>query len=349
MTKHKISSVIFLLLVCLPMSTMAVDKVPTTTTKSQSALEMMSKVVDQIVISCRVDAVSRPVYAGRLQSIDVPGQVDLNQVFPVTVKITNTGNVPWFSGSSGCQEQSTTYLGTTRDQDRLSVFHAPIVFGETNWYTGNRIKMKTPRVDPGETAEFLFVGHAPTTPGVYREYFAPVVEGQSWIKDQAEFKFDIKVGVPAEEEKILKYTRDILMSLNLTAPEFSGNKKILIDISEQNMYLKLGDVTIKTFRVSTGKSRTPTPIGTTSIQFKQDVRVAASRPHYIMPLFMQFRKGGYGIHALPSLANDRGVFWTEALNHIGSPRSHGCVRLLPDDAVFTYDFADVGTPVQVVW
>ena len=157
------------------------------------------------------------------------------------------------------------------------------------------------------------------------------------------------MGIPAEEDKILKYTRDILMSLNLTDPQFSGDKKIVIDVSEQNMYLKLGDITVKRFRVSTGKASTPTPIGTTYIQFKQNVRVAASRPHYIMPLFMQFRKGGYGIHALPSLANDRGVFWTEALNHIGSPRSHGCVRLLPDDATFTYEFAEVGTPVQVIW
>lgn len=209
--------------------------------------------------------------------------------------------------------------------------------------------MKTPRVNPGEIAEFYFVGHAPATDGIYREYFAPVIEGQSWIKDQAEFKLDIKVGNPQEEDKILKYTRDILMSLNLTDPKFTGEKRIVIDISEQNMYLKLGDISIKKFPVSTGKARTPTPLGTTYIHFKQDVRVATSRPHYIMPLFMQFRKGGYGIHALPSLANDRGVFWTEALNHIGSPRSHGCVRLLPEDAKFTYEFTEVGTPVQVIW
>jgi len=66
-----------------------------------------------------------------------------------------------------------------------------------------------------------------------------------------------------------------------------------------------------------------------------------------MPKWMMFRKGGYGIHALPSLANDRGVFWREALSHIGSPRSHGCIRLLPKDAEFAYNFADVGTTVTV--
>ncbi len=139
------------------------------------------------------------------------------------------------------------------------------------------------------------------------------------------------------------------MSINITDPKFIGNKKIIIDISEQRMYLKLGAMTLKSFPISTGTTRTPTPIGTTSIHFKQEVRVAHSSPHYIMPKFMQFRSGGYGIHALPSLANDRGVFWREALNHIGTRRSHGCVRLLPNDANFTYDFADVGMPVQVVW
>jgi lipoprotein-anchoring transpeptidase ErfK/SrfK len=176
-----------------------------------------------------------------------------------------------------------------------------------------------------------------------------VVEGKSWLRNQAEFKFDLRVGEAGQDEKILQYTRDILMSLNLTDPQFSGKKSIQVDLSSQRMYLKLGDITLKTFPVSTGKAKTPTPVGTTKITLKQEVRVAGGWPHYIMPKFMQFRKGGYGIHALPSLGNDRGVYWREALSHIGSPRSHGCIRLLPEDAEFAYNFAEVGTEVKVVW
>jgi hypothetical protein len=299
--------------------------------------------------SCRFDAPSSPVYAGQLESIDVPLYVEPNQLFDVTVKIKNTGNMPWFAADSGCPGQSMTFLGTTRNDDRSSVFFAPLVFGNTGWTSANRIRMTTPRVNPQAVAEFKFQGHAPLQAGIYREYFAPVVEGKSWLRNQAEFKFDLRVGEAGQDEKILQYTRDILMSLNLTDPQFSGKKSIQVDLSSQRMYLKLGDITLKTFPVSTGKAKTPTPVGTTKITLKQEVRVAGGWPHYIMPKFMQFRKGGYGIHALPSLGNDRGVYWREALSHIGSPRSHGCIRLLPEDAEFAYNFAEVGTEVKVVW
>lgn len=341
----KFSLLLLQLLLFLPLSVMAASA----DLDTKAAAELVNRAVEKMVVSCAVPAEPDPVYSGQLLSIDVPGQVEPGQLFQVRAMVKNTGNMPWISSVSGCPGQSMTYLGTSRTQDRQSLFHAPAVFGNTGWYTANRIKMKTPRVEPGKTAEFEFVAHAPADAGIYREYFSPLVEGVTWIGNSAEFKFDVRVGNPSEEQKILKYTRDILMSINLTDPQFQGDKKIVIDLSEQNMYLQLGGVTIKKFTVSTGKRSTPTPVGVTSIQFKQDVRVAASRPHYIMPLFMQFRRGGYGIHALPSLANDRGVYWREALNHIGTPRSHGCVRLLPEDATFAYEFADVGTPVHVVW
>lgn len=346
MKKHNQMFIITVLFI-LPIYTFA--KVPSIGTNSKAALNTLTKIVDKVTVNCKAEPVLDPVYSGRLLSIDVPAAVEPNQLFNTTVKIINTGNTPWFSISSGCPGQSPTFLGTSRDRDRTSIFHAPAIFGDTKWYQSNRIKMKTPRVDPGETAEFIFASHAPAETGLYREYFAPVIENTAWLTGEAEFGFDIKVGQPEENESILKYTREIPVSINLLDPKFTGDKKILVDISEQKLQLKLGDLTIKTFPVSTGKAKTPTPIGTTKIQFKQEVRVGSSYPHYIMPKFMQFRSGGYGFHALPSLANDKGVFWREALNHIGSPRSHGCIRLLPEDANFTYDFAEVGTEVKVVW
>jgi L,D-transpeptidase YbiS len=33
---------------------------------------------------------------------------------------------------------------------------------------------------------------------------------------------------------------------------------------------------------------------------------------------------------------------------IGTPQSHGCIRLLNDDIVTLFDFAEVGTPVEIV-
>jgi len=310
---------------------------------------MMTDIFSNLSIDCHVDRNDKPVYAGEFESIQYPGPLQPGELFNVKVLIKNTGNMPWFSAKSGCPGQlPIVYLGTTHDQDRSSQFMAPGIFGDTGWYSNNRIFLNTPRVNPGQNAEFSFIGYAPSAPGIYREYFAPVVEGITWIKDKAEFYTDITIGSPNPDQEVLGFTSQLGQSINLLDPKFFGDKKIHVDLSQQKMQLIVNNQPIITYPVSTGKPSTPTPVGTTKISLKQDVRVTGEVPHYIMPQFMMFRKGGYGIHALPSLANDRGVFWNEALNHIGEARSHGCIRLLPDDALVAYAFADVGTTVEVV-
>ncbi|PIZ46463.1 hypothetical protein COY32_03225, partial [candidate division WWE3 bacterium CG_4_10_14_0_2_um_filter_41_14] len=127
-----------------------------------------------------------------------------------------------------------------------------------------------------------------------------------------------------------------------------GVKKVVVDRSEQNLYVYLDDFLIRKFRISSGAADTPTPVGETEIKLKQKIRVGGKAPHYIMPNFMWFRSGGYGFHSLPSLGKpNSGVFWTEATSHIGIPVSHGCVRMLPDDSDWLFEFAEVGTKVIV--
>ncbi|MBD3270185.1 L,D-transpeptidase family protein [Candidatus Peregrinibacteria bacterium] len=317
------------------------------TIANAQVVDAASQATENLIVSCHVDRQTEAVYDGVHINNEFPGQVEPEELFNIKIRVKNTGNMPWFSERSGC-DQSVVNLGTTRAQDRASIFHAPTVFGDTRWKDSNRIKMKSLRVDPGEIAEFDFLAKAPSDAGLYREYFAPVAENITWIKEDAETTFDIIVGNPEMDESILQYSRHLQKTTNLLAPEFEGEKLILVDISDQKMFLKIGEHTVKEFPVSTGTYRTPTPFGTTRISLKQDVRVAYAWPHYIMPKFMMFRAGGYGIHALPSLANDGGVFWSEALNHIGTRRSHGCIRLLPKDADFAYKFTDIGTTVTVI-
>lgn len=274
------------------------------------------------------------------------GTVRQGEIFEAEIYVRNTGNTPWFSVDSGCAGPHVS-LGTDKTRDRESPFYYHNPQEDTGWAAPNRIKMTTKRVNPGELAEFIYTGKAPLEDGYFREVYTPVVEGLQWI-DEASFKTDFRVGdapVPHDPENILQYVHS---SGNLTTMNIDGEKWIHVDISEQKMKLYVGDHVIREFPVSTGTYSTPTPLGTTHIFQKQQVRVGSSWPHYIMPKWMHFRAGGYGIHALPSLGNDGGVFWTEALNHIGTRRSHGCIRLLPQDAEFAYDFAPIGTKVVVV-
>lgn len=257
----------------------------------------------------------------------------------IIIYIENTGTLPMFSDESGCSFRPITRLGTARDRDRGSALFAQL----DGWQSPNRIRLDQERLNPGEKGSFTFTAQIPYENGIYREYFDVVLEGKQWMNKEFAINFDVGEYV-SENRDYLQYVDS---SRRISQEDLNEEKSIEIVIASQKMYLKIGDIVIRKFPISTGTYRTPTPYGHSIISFKQEVRVAAKWPHYIMPKWMSFRTNGYGIHALPSISFDNGYYWTEALNHIGTRRSHGCVRLLPWDAEFAYNFADIGTSVWV--
>lgn len=257
----------------------------------------------------------------------------------VTIYIKNTGTIPMFSDDSGCTFRPIARLGTARERDRDSA-----VFSEKDgWQSPNRIRMDQKVLNPGEKGSFTFIAKMPETDGIYKEYFDLVLEGKQWMNKDFSVNFDVGEYI-AEKRDLLEY---IDTSRLVTESDLNGEKSIEVIIATQRMHLKIGDITIRDFPVSTGTWKTPTPYGKTKILNKQEVRVSGAWPHYIMPKWMGFRAGGYGIHALPSIRYDNGYYWREALSHIGTRRSHGCIRLLPADAEFAYEFGEIGTPVWV--
>jgi lipoprotein-anchoring transpeptidase ErfK/SrfK len=109
-----------------------------------------------------------------------------------------------------------------------------------------------------------------------------------------------------------------------------------VDLSDQRMYAYEGETLVRTFIVSTGTWQTPTVTG----QFKVWIKLRSapmSGPGYYLPdvpYIMYFYKD-YGIH---------GTYWH---NNFGVPMSHGCVNLSIPDAEWAYNFASVGTVVNV--
>lgn len=297
-------------------------------------------------VSCHYQSPEKPVYSSEVYAYWKTEEPNPGGLFEMNIYLKNTGNVPWFSSNSGCKS-SVVNLGTDFQRDRKSLFYTNDLMWKTHWMAPNRVAMNSNRVNPGEVAEFKFWNRAPDRNGLFREYFTPVAEGVTWM-DDGRIKTDVRVGAPDLSGVNTEYLAYIKESTDLSKLNLSGDKSIEVDISDQTMKLKIGEHVIREHPVSSGKPSTPTPFGTTHIFQKQEVRVSYAWPHYIMPKWLHFRAGGYGIHALPSLGNDGGVFWTEALNHIGERRSHGCIRLLPEDADFTYEFATIGTRVDVV-
>jgi lipoprotein-anchoring transpeptidase ErfK/SrfK len=109
-----------------------------------------------------------------------------------------------------------------------------------------------------------------------------------------------------------------------------------IDLSAQRMHAYDGDKLIKTFVVSTGLPGTPTVTGRFRVYVKYIATLMAGPGYYLpaVPWTMYFYNG-YGIH---------GTYWH---NNFGTPMSHGCVNMRTSDAEWAFNFAGVGTLVNV--
>src|SRR2546426_1486713 len=97
----------------------------------------------------------------------------------------NPGSLGWVRGRMG----EAAYLGTWRGdpgQDQPSVLGGDGLRGSprTGWPRYNRVAQQPdPYVGPGQVAWFQFTIRAPETPGIYRLYIRPLIEGATWLED----------------------------------------------------------------------------------------------------------------------------------------------------------------------
>ncbi len=129
-------------------------------------------------------------------------------------------------------------------------------------------------------------------------------------------------------------------------PTYSGNKYILVDISEQHMYVYQGEALVYSFVSSTGMNNA-TRTGTFSVLDKIPSAYGETWDIW-MPNWLGIYWAGNmqnGIHALPILPNG-GILWA---GYLGTPISYGCVVLNTYDSQMLYEWADIGTPVEIRW
>ena len=116
----------------------------------------------------------------------------------------------------------------------------------------------------------------------------------------------------------------------------NGTRWIDVDLTNQRVYAYEGDTVVNSFIVSTGTWLTPTVTG----QYKIYVKYLSNKmsgPGYYLPdvPYIMYFYGSYGLH---------GTYWH---NNFGTPMSHGCVNLSIADAGWLYEFASVGTLVNI--
>ncbi len=133
-----------------------------------------------------------------------------------------------------------------------------------------------------------------------------------------------------------------------TAPQPSGsNKRIVIDLSEQRLYVYQGGQLLHNWVVSTGMPGADTIPG----HFKVLNKIPSAYA-YTWGLQMPYWLGIYwagslqnGIHALPIMANGQ-LLWE---GYLGQRVSYGCIILSTENARILYNWAEIGTPVDIQW
>lgn len=130
------------------------------------------------------------------------------------------------------------------------------------------------------------------------------------------------------------------------APE-ATSKLIKVSINQQRMWIYSAGQLVKTYIISTGIRGRETRPGNYRVQSKIP-EAWASLWALRMPYWMGiYNVGAYenGIHALP--INRYGqTLWSGLLGH---PASFGCVILGTNDARELYNWAPLGTPIQIVY
>ncbi len=117
-------------------------------------------------------------------------------------------------------------------------------------------------------------------------------------------------------------------------------KSIEVDLTKQELSYFLGQYRMATTKISSGKAGT-TPKGNFKIQNKS---LKAWSPYGLwMPYWLGITGQKFGIHELPIWPNG----YREGANHLGTPVSHGCIRLGIGPAKLLYDWAEIGTAVKI--
>ena len=165
---------------------------------------------------------------------------------------------------------------------------------------------------------------------------------------RAEYDSTAKTAIFNNEE--IKIPTDLLANENTSQVlgENSGNKRIEVDLTTQQLLVYEGDKLIQTFLISSGLwDRTPTGTFKIWIKLKSAKMSGGSKElgtyYYLpnVPYIMYFyndktpKASGFSLH---------GTYWH---HNFGHPMSHGCINMKTPDAEWLYSWADMDTPIII--
>ncbi|MDP2642226.1 MAG: N-acetylmuramoyl-L-alanine amidase [Candidatus Peregrinibacteria bacterium] len=173
--------------------------------------------------------------------------MEKGETFSATVKLQNTGNTVW--RKSG---ENTVLLGADHERDRTSLIVSP---------PSTRMGyLQESEVNPGEIGTFIISIKAPDKAGYFKEYFTPVVEAVTWMKDSGMYFETTVLGgdyaaeligssYPAEWKQGSKNTVEMTFR-NLGRKTWTKNNTKLDFVKSKN--LKISNITLSSNEVKSG-------------------------------------------------------------------------------------------------
>jgi hypothetical protein len=150
-----------------------------------------------------------------------------------------------------------------------------------------------------------------------------------------------EVGLQTGQEITIP-SKDALLPLPIVP-----NKRIVLSISEQRLWVFEDGELLREHIISTGIDRSPTQPGVFQVQ-THDLNAYASVWDLTMPHFLGIYEAwpGFmnGLHGLPLLSNGKRL-WADIL---GKPASFGCIILDLDAAEELYTWAENGVVVEII-
>gem|GEM_PF-327640 len=128
--------------------------------------------------------------------------------------------------------------------------------------------------------------------------------------------------------------------------------KCIVDLTNQCVFVYERDgsgaytVLVREMTASCGTKQNPTPVGTFNMQ-NDYKRFGYFVRFYCYAQYWSQVVGKIYFHSIPYLERDSRYLDVEGFYMLGSPASHGCIRLLPDDAQWVYLYLCPGTVVQI--
>jgi lipoprotein-anchoring transpeptidase ErfK/SrfK len=173
--------------------------------------------------------------------------------------------------------------------------------------------------------------------GRYEEWWQIEYAGQhGWVSDLFVAAYDTGAIQVVQPPPTPVPSSPAVIPTPAPATQLNESRWIDVSLTDQRVTAYESQTAVYTTLASTGLPNTPTPPGQYRIWIKLRHDDMSGPGYYLedVPFVMYFYQG-YGFH---------GVWWHANFGH---PMSHGCVNLPADAAEWLFDWAEVGTLVNV--